>query len=82
MPFNIITKAGEKCLLLTLNGETTKDNMIDLADEIFKLCQSLDMSIAIIDCAGMKGGVSVGELMKVGEYFSEKTERESECFCL
>jgi hypothetical protein len=72
MPFEINKQAGENYVLYEISGLNSLQNFIQLADQIREYSLQAHISNFVLDCAGIQGSLSMGELFELGNYFAAR----------
>lgn len=70
MTFNIDQVVHDRYLFYAVHGHVTVNAMKSLADRLRDDGVAENRSCALLDCAGINGALSIGELFDVGEYFA------------
>lgn len=71
MAFQLTLLEAQKYLKFAVAGETTQAHLLELADSLRAACDEHDKFSVLLDCAGMTGQVTLGELYKVSEYYGK-----------
>ncbi|MBL8078409.1 MAG: hypothetical protein JNM55_10645 [Anaerolineales bacterium] len=72
MPFTVEKEKREHSILYKIAGENSLQNFIELADEIYSDSIELHVSNFILDCRGIRGALEIGDMFKLGNYFTQK----------
>jgi hypothetical protein len=71
MAFEITRELRGHYYLYTISGVNSKRAFIELADQIRMDCEHDQINNFMLDCAGIRGSLTIGELFEVGDYFAK-----------
>jgi len=72
MPFEINKHDGENYVMYEISGHNSLQSFIQLADEMAGHALQAHISNFVLDCAGIQGSLTMGELFELGNYFASK----------
>jgi hypothetical protein len=72
MSFEVNKQVGENYVLYEISGLNSLQSFVELADDIRKYGIQHQISNFILDCGGIRGSLSMGELFELGNYFASK----------
>ncbi len=70
MAFEVTRETKGLYHLYRISGVNSKRNFIELADVLHEDSEQNGMHNFVLDCAGIRGSLDLGELFEVGNYFA------------
>jgi hypothetical protein len=70
MAFDVTREVRDGYHLYRIAGVNSKRNFIELADALHEDHQQTSVYNFVLDCAGIKGSLDIGQLFEVGAYFA------------